>query len=284
MPARVLRVGGVDEPFNLPWIHAFEQNAFADLGLEVTFNVVAGGTGELVRLLEDGTLDLATLLTEGAVTAIANGAGLRLHSAFTSTPLTWGIHVAADDDASSIADLEGRRFAISRFGSGSELMARVLADQQGWTLSDDQFVVVGGLDGAIEALPAGDADIFLWERFVTAPLVTSGVFSRVDDLPPAWPAFYTAARPGVLTNDRATIDRVVSVVLEHAAALASDVDTTVDEIVERYGMSRRDTRTWLGRVEWPSAPTVDHDVLASTMATMQVVGRVAAPVPTAALL
>lgn len=49
---RTLRVGGVDEPFNLPWQLAIEAGAFADRGVEVTYSNFAGGTGALVGALE----------------------------------------------------------------------------------------------------------------------------------------------------------------------------------------------------------------------------------------
>lgn len=279
MQRRVLRVGGVAEPFNLPWIQAFEARAFADLGVEVTFTEYAGGTGALVGALEAGEIDLATLLTEGAVTAIARGRDIRLHSAFTSTPLTWGVHVAAKATQESIAELKGKKFAISRFGSGSELMAYVLADQQGWKLKDSQFVVVGGIDGATEALPKRKAHIFLWERFVTAPLVKQGIFKRVGDMATPWPAFYTAARADVLAEDRALVDDVVAIVLDHAAALKADPETTIDAIVDRYGMAKRDTRTWLDRCEWPTSIGVDTGVLLEVMETMEELGRIESPAP-----
>lgn len=278
MSTRVLRVGGVKEPFNLPWIRAFEADSFAHLDLEVTFAEFAGGTGALVGALEDRILDLATLVTAGAVTAIANGSGVRLHSSFTASPLTWGIHVAAGADQSEVSELKGKKFAISRHGSGSELMAYVLADQQGWKLKDKQFVVVGGIDGAVEALPKRKAHIFLWERFVTAPLVKQGIFKRIGDVPTPWPAFYTAARPGLLANNRDLIDQVVSIVLGHAAELVADPERTIDEIVDRYGMSKRDARSWLKGVEWPTTVHIDDDVLTSVMTTMAELGRIDEPV------
>lgn len=267
------------EPFNLPWIRAFERGAFADLGVEVTFSDFAGGTGALVGALEAGSIDLATLLTEGAVTAIGRGRAIRLHSAFTTCPLTWGIHVAAEDEAKSITDLEGRRFAISRFGSGSELMAYVLADQHGWELTEDQFVVVGGIQGALEALPAGDADIFLWERFVTAPWVKKKVFKRVDDFATPWAAFYLAAGPGVLERDAELVDRATQIMLDEAAALVADPEATIDEIKTRYGMAKRDARSWFERVAWPTVPAVDRTVLAEVMDTMVELGRIDAHFP-----
>jgi len=276
---RVLRVGGVNEPFNLPWLLAFEDNAFAGLGIEVTFSHFAGGTGALVGALEDHTIDLATLLTEGGVTAIGNGSRIQMHSAFVTSPLRWGIHLAAKADQKKVAELKGKKFAISRFGSGSELMAYELASQQGWTLKDKQFVVVGGIDGAVAALPKRKAHIFLWERFVTAPLVKQGVFKRIGEIPTPWPSFYTAARPGLLAQDRELIDRVTSIVLRYAAQLTETPESTIDMIVDRYGMARRDARTWLQDLEWPTTNFIDTDALRLVVDRMAELGRIEAAIP-----
>lgn len=271
---RVLRVGGVEEPFNLPWLLAFEDDAFSSLDAEVTFSHFDGGTGELVGALEDRTIDLATVLTEGGVTAIGRGSGIRMHSAFTTTPLRWGIHIKGDATQEDISELKGKKFAISRFGSGSELMAYVLADEQGWKLKDRQFVPVGGINGAVEALPKRKAHIFLWERFVTAPLVKKGVFKRIGELPTPWPAFYTAARPGLLESDRQVIDEIVKIVLQYGAKLQADPESTIDMIVARYGMDRRSARTWLGGVGWPESVMVDDEVLASVINRMAELERI----------
>ena len=47
MKRRVLRVGGVGEPFTLPWVEASEFDAFAELGVEITHTNHDGGTGAL---------------------------------------------------------------------------------------------------------------------------------------------------------------------------------------------------------------------------------------------
>ena len=190
----------------------------------------------------------------------------------------WGVHVAAGARERHIDQLADLRFAISRYGSGSELMAYVLADQRGWELGDDRFVVVGGLDGAIQALPAGDAEIFLWERFVTAPFVRRGVFRRLDDLVADWPAFYTAAQPALLDGNRSLVDEVVAVVLARAASLAADPDRAVAEITDRYDMSADDVRAWLRLVEWAPTPSVDREMLAATMTSMAELGRIDTPI------
>lgn len=271
---RVIRVGGVHEPFNLPFIHAFERDAFSSLGVEVVFSDFDGGTGALVEALETGTIDFATLLTEGAVTAIANGSGVRIHSAFTDSPLRWGIHIAAKADQTKVDELKGKKFAISRPGSGSELMAWILADQQGWKLKSKQFVVVGGINGAVTALPKRKAHIFLWERFVTAPLVKQGIFKRVGEIATPWPAFVTATGPGVAEDNPALVDEIVTITLKHAAELKADTDGTIDLIVDRYGMDRRSARTWLKGVDWPASKHIDREVLASAMDRMASLGRI----------
>jgi len=281
---RVLRVGGVEEPFNLPWLLAFEAGAFGALGVEVTYANFAGGTGALVGALENGSIDLATVLTEGGVTAIARGSKIRLHSSYVDSPLRWGIHISGKAKQKKVAELKGKKFAISRFGSGSELMAYELAAQQDWTLKDKQFVVVGGIDGAIEALPKRKAHIFLWERFVTAPHVKRKTFKRIGEIPTPWPSFYTAARPGLLANDRELIDQIVTIVLGYAAALKADPEPAVDMIVERYGMARRDARTWLTGVEWSPTVQVDIDTLNQVSNRMAELDRIDEPIPVAHLL
>lgn len=274
MTIRVLRVGGVDEPFNLPWIRAFERDAFRGLGVEVVFETFAGGTGALVGGLETQAIDLATVLTEGGVTAISRGSDIRLHSAFTATPLRWGIHVSAKAKQDKVDELKGKKFAISRHGSGSELMAWELADRHGWKLKDSQFVVVGGIDGAVTALPKRKAHIFLWERFVTAPLVKQGIFKRVGELPTPWPAFQLAARPGLLETERDLIDQVAAIALAHAGELKEDVDGTIEEIVNRYGITRRDARAWLTGTDWPATADIDGDVLNAVGDRMVELGRI----------
>ena len=198
MSDATIRIGGVPEHFNLPWLVAIEESLFADAGYDVEWIDFPGGTGAIMKALEAGEVDLATPLTEGAVTAIANGNPSRFASVWVESPLLWGIHVAGSADGTTVTDLEGQRFAISRFGSGSDLMARVLAEDHGWEITDDNFVVVGGLDGALDALPAGNAEIFLWNKTMTQPHVTDDTFARAGVLPTPWPSFAVVASTAFL--------------------------------------------------------------------------------------
>ena len=120
----------------------------------------------MAAALRAGELDAAMLLTEGAVAGAAQG-GFKIVSLYTVSPLIWGIHVPAGSDLRNVEDVRGRRYAISRRGSGSHLMSFVHAREQGWSTDDLDFVVVGTLQGAIDAFTSGKADVFFWEKFMT---------------------------------------------------------------------------------------------------------------------
>lgn len=279
---RAIRIGGVPEHFNLPWHLAIESGAIAELGFDAHWIDYPGGTGAMLNALDEGSVDIALVLTEGAVTAIGNGNGSRIHSVWVESPLAWGIHVGADSPFESVADLEGQRFAISRYGSGSELMAYVLADERGWDLTERSFVVVGGLTGALEALPDGTAEIFLWERFTTQPYVDDGRFRRVGVVPTPWPCFVVATRPG-LDLQKSDIDGLVSTALHRASDLIAQDDAAAT-FAERYGLAPGEVAEWLTTVSWPAEPSVTTDMLDAVVDRMVALGRLNTAVPSSDLL
>lgn len=75
---------------------------------------------------------------------IAQGSDLRILGTYVKSPLRWAASVAgARKDIGSLEDLKDKKFGISRFKSGSHLMACVLALQYGWDPSALQFEVKG---------------------------------------------------------------------------------------------------------------------------------------------
>ena len=207
--ARVLRVGGVPEHFNAPWHTAAKAGLFAERGIDVRWTDFPGGTGAMAKALRDGELDVAILLTEGIVADIHRGNPARLVGTYVSSPLTWGIHVAADSPLTDAAQLYSQpagdggaspRFAVSRMTSGSHLMAFVDAQQRAGeaAAASLRFEIVGSLEGAREALREGRADGFMWEKFTTKPLVDSGEWRRVGECVTPWPCFALAATPAAL--------------------------------------------------------------------------------------
>src|SRR5690606_21327067 len=109
----------------------------------------------------------------------------------------------------TLADLKHKTAAISRYGSGSHLMAYVNAQGQGWDTKELKFEVIDNLDGAVASLTDGRADYFMWERFTTKPLVDQGVFRRITDCPTPWPCFVIAATDKFITENPGTLAHIL---------------------------------------------------------------------------
>ncbi len=270
---RRLRVGGVPEHFNLPWRLAIDDNAFSDTGAAVAYADYPGGTGDLTRALRDNELDIALVLTEGAVADILQHDCNRLVKIYVRSPLTWGIHVAANSDIKRIDAIRGKRIAISRYGSGSHLIAIVDAAERGWPTDDMSFVVVDNLDGAREALAAGKADVFLWERHMTQPLVDAGEFRRIGQREVPWPAFAVSVRRRILGSRGGQIRAVLDIVARYAANLRRR-RTAPALIADTYGIRRADAEKWLSTVRWGAGyrrPTAALVRVAEALQTQNVI-------------
>jgi TRAP-type uncharacterized transport system substrate-binding protein len=83
---------------------------------------------------------------------IVAGNPSKIVQVYVQSPLIWGIHVAANSKYKTVSDLEDTKVAISRQGSGSQLMAYVNADNHSWKTDNLQFEIVNTIDGAVEAL------------------------------------------------------------------------------------------------------------------------------------
>src|SRR5690606_8209306 len=153
---------GVPEHFNFPWQLAIEEGAFESRGINLKWQDIPEGTGKMVQLLKDNKTDLAIILTEGITKSITEGNPSKIVQEYIATPLLWGIHVAAKSNYRTLADLKNKTAAISRYGSGSHLMAYVNAQGQGWDTKELKFEVIDNLDGAVASLTDGRADYFMW--------------------------------------------------------------------------------------------------------------------------
>ncbi|MEA9412743.1 substrate-binding domain-containing protein [Flavobacterium sp. PL02] len=250
---KTIKIAGVPEHFNLPWHLCIENGEFENDGIDLQWTDVPEGTGKMCQMLRDGETDIAVILTEGIVKDIAAGNPSKIVQVYVQSPLIWGIHVAAKSDYKTIGDLENKKVAISRLGSGSQLMAYVNANNQGWKTDNLQFEIVNTIDGAVEALTNKTADYFMWERFMTKPLVDKGVFRRITDCPTPWPSFVIAVRDEVLKNNPeaiASILEVINATTEDFKSIPS-IDRTLAELFEQ---KVEDIQEWLKLTQWSQKP------------------------------
>ena len=136
-----IRMGGVPEHFNLPMHLAHELNEFETRGIEIEWTTFRGGTGQMTKALRNDDVDVCILLTEGIIADIIKGNPSKIISNYVTTPLTWGIYTGAKNSLQSYKDVFEKKYGISRFGSGSHLMAIVDANSKSHRLEEDQFEV-----------------------------------------------------------------------------------------------------------------------------------------------
>lgn len=266
----VLHVGGVPEHFNIPVHDALE--GLADLGVEVKWADMTGGTGAMVAGLRDGSLDVVIALTEGLVTDLARGNPSKIVAHYVESPLRWGVHVAGESTYTTIADLEGKTFGVSRLGSGSHLMAYVLAQSQGWDSAALQFVVVGGLAQARDAMREGRIDAFMWEQFTTKPLVYAGEWRCVGICPTPWPCFAVAAGNQALLNKGHAVKVFVQEVLDRARDFKAQGGRAVCRVANDYGLKLEDAAEWFAMTEWAKDVHVRPAVLNDVVGILRAVG------------
>ncbi|AWH85870.1 ABC transporter substrate-binding protein [Flavobacterium album] len=244
-----LKIAGVPEHFNLPWHLCIEGGEFENAGINAEWTDVPEGTGKLCQMLRDGSTDIAVILSEGIIKDIAAGNESRIVQIYVESPLIWGIHVAAGSSFQTLEDIKSGKVAISRYGSGSHLMAIVNAKQQGWDIQNMQFELVNTLDGAVEALTDGKADYFMWERFMTKPIVDKGIFRRIDDCLTPWPSFVIAVRNEVLEKHSDAIGTLLDIINQTTEDF-KEIPSIDRMLSERYNQKIEDINEWLKLTRW----------------------------------
>ena len=266
MERHTWRVGGVPEHFNMPWHLAQENDYFTEQHLAVVWQDYPGGTGAMMQDLREGNLDVAVALTEGVVAEIVNTGSCRIVQYFVTSPLRWGIHVAASSTYQQVKDLRETTFAISRRGSGSHLMTYVLAQQHGWAADQLAFETVGNLDGARRALASGTADGFLWEQSMTQPWVTRGEFRRLGVLLTPWPCFVVAVRPSLVESDG--LRRLLTVLHRATKQLVATPEAS-ELIAQRYQLPVSEVQAWWKTTRWATDQRVERAVLVRVLNTLR---------------
>lgn len=254
-----INIVGVPEHFNLPWPLCIENGEFEVEGIDLQWTDVPEGTGKMCQMLRDGETDIAVILTEGIVKDIVGGNPSSIVQVYVQSPLLWGIHVAANSTYQTIDDLKNTKVAISRYGSGSHLMAIVNAQNNGWNTETLEYDLVNTIDGAVESLTNGTSDYFMWERFMTQPLVDNGTFRRIGECPTPWPCFVIAVRNEVLAQHPQTIERILEII-NNTTIEFKDIPSIDRTLACKYNQKIEDIQQWLRLTEWSQKP-LDEKVL-----------------------
>lgn len=267
-----IRIGGVPEHFNLPIHLAIEDGRFAKRQVDIQWTTFKGGTGQMTRALRDGEVDLCVLLTEGVITDIIRGNPSQIVSGYVKTPLTWGVHTGTRNSLQHYEDIYDKKYAISRFGSGSHLMAIVDANSKGHELAKEQFVVIKNLDGALESLDDLESDVFYWEKYTTKPYVDSGQLRRVGQFRTPWPCFVIAATKEILEEQPDAVSRTLRVIHDSCDRFMMDERHAIELVSERYEQKIPDVERWFHSTEWAIHGWVSDKMLNSVIYHLRIAG------------
>jgi ABC-type nitrate/sulfonate/bicarbonate transport system substrate-binding protein len=246
---KTIRIAGVPEHFNLPWHLCIENNEFSEFGIDLQWTDVPEGTGKLCQMLRNNETDIAVVLTEGIVKDIISGNPSKIVQVYVESPLIWGVHVHANSSYFNFSDLENKKAAISRVGSGSQLMAYVNAKNNNLDTSNLNFEIVHTIDGAVEALTNENADYFMWERFMTKPLVDKGIFRRIGDCPTPWPCFVIVVRDDFLKKHKNAVSQILEIINNMTIKFKNI--PSIDEILAtRFNQKKEDILEWLSITDW----------------------------------
>ena len=208
--------------------------------------------------LSKGDIDCALLLTEGAVKYCLEKRDCLLYGVYVQSPLNWGVHAGAKSTFNDVHfSAKEVTFAISRFGSGSHLMAFVLAKQMGWTKL--KFEVIGNLKGAQDYLTKHPDTLFMWEKAMTDPLVKQNVFKRIGETPTPWPCFVLCVRKEGVNLSK--LEAVCTLVRKECAAFKRDKTRSIDHVHAKFGIERHLVEEWFSKLEFSLEKGFDRNGL-----------------------
>ena len=245
----IIKIAGVPEHFNYPWHLCLENNEFESKDIDLQWFDVPEGTGKMCQMLRNQEIDMAIVLTEGIIKDIVAGNDCSIIQVYVQSPLIWGIHVDFNSKYFSINDLQNKKAAISRFGSGSHLMSMVNASNQGWIIDNLQFEIVNTIDGAVNSLASQESDYFMWEKFMTKPLVDAEIFRKIADCPTPWPCFVIAVRNEVLTNKTEIIKKIINIINTKTTGFKS-INNIYQTLALRHNLKSADVQQWLKITNW----------------------------------
>ena len=227
-----ITIAGVPEHFNLPWHLAIEKNKFQKKGINLIWKDYHGGTGAMCEALKNKEADIALVLTEGAFKELVKNPHSKMVKIYVDSPLIWGIHTGKQSKITSVKNLEKATVAISRFGSGSHLMAKVNAHNNGWNSENLQYKTIKNIEGGIQEINLNPNSYFLWEHFTTKPYVENDKAKEIGTIKTPWPCFVMLVRKDVLKKHKKEIKKIIKIINKEVKRLEKEKNS--DKIIPLF--------------------------------------------------
>lgn len=195
---------------------ALDNGLFKREGLDVQVSRYAGST-TAIRALLSGDADVVETGGDTAFAAMENGAPVDI--LFSPVARSTDV-VVAKAPIASLADLKGKRFAVSAPGSPGDVLGRLLLQKNGVDPSQVQFVALGSPADRIRALLGGRVDATSGTILVLSPVLEAiakgevKILASLGEQFPAIPLSYVIATEKYIKGQREPLIRFVRAYLE----------------------------------------------------------------------
>lgn len=257
-----LVVAYIPEHFSTPMFLAEKEGYFQAEGLEVEFFPVIEGSGRLIKLLNEGAVDIAVGLTEAFVADISKGNKLySVVGTYVESPLCWAISTGKNrHELTKASDLAGKRIGVSRIGSGSYVMSFVLGLQNKFPSPYfSNFQVVHNFQNLRDSVNLKykneegvqvDSEAFMWEHFTLKKFYDSGEIKRIGEIYTPWPSWVVSANQQVYDTKRDQLSGFLRAVKRGVAYFLQNPEEAVEHISTHLSYSPEDAREWLKTVKF----------------------------------
>lgn len=243
---------------------------------------------------------MAIALTESLIAGIAKGRkDIRLVGTYVRSSLVWAVIAGAQaTQYSGIDNLRGTTMGISRLGSGSHVMASVMALNQGWSPSDISFKVNDNFSNLRKSVNEGTTSAFMWETFTTKPYFDIKEVKKIGQVHTPWPSWSiassvetTMSRPSQRTLLETFLEKLQEFITAFTSPESFAADIPRDFIIKELHYQPTDVVDWLDTVRWvgdgrpnsskqfyvnngqnTTTTTVSRQTLAKTLKTLQQAG------------
>lgn len=223
----------------MPFAVAMEKGYFKDEGINVTGIITSGGGGTTLRNMLAGNAPYGEVNPVVVVSAVLQGADLRIISDNVSTVAEFVWAVKPDSPIKSVKDFKGKRLGYTNPRSTSQALANLLLQRAGLKPEDVEMMKTGGFGEGIAALDNGLVDIVpvpepLWSKYkdkYRAVVVAS------EALPPLGNVVGVTTVEGAAKNGK-FISAVIRARRKAVQFMKSNPDEAADIIAKAYNLER----------------------------------------------
>src|SRR6185312_8763494 len=133
-----------------------QQGIFAKYGIDVEITAL-GGDAKVQQALAAKSIDFG-LGSGPSMAFVAKGAPVYAVAAFAAEPRNIAVVIGANSPIKKVADLKGKKLAVTTAGSLTDWLAHRIGVQEGWGKDGVTTVALGGFTPSLAALRTGQID------------------------------------------------------------------------------------------------------------------------------